>query len=198
MGNLLVLDTETGGLDSHIQSILSVGGVVINEKFDIIGEFEIYIKEDEIVAEQRALDINKIDLRWLRDNGKSPVDAVMEMRKFLDKYFKPGEKIPLVGHNIGFDVNFVKRLYRKSGLGLIGYEETFSHRTLDTAGIIRFLTLAGKIQLKSAGSDEAFNHYGIMLTEKERHTALGDARATAILLKRLVEEVNTISSPIGV
>lgn len=197
MDNLLVLDTETGGLDSHIQSILSVGGVVINEKLDVVSEFEIYVKEEDIIAEPRALAINKIDLHWLRANGRSPIDTVMEMRKFFDKHFKPGEKIPLVGHNIEFDVNFVKRLYRKAGQGLLGYEETFSHRTLDTAGIIRFLSLAGRIALTSSAADNAFKHYGIEISDQDRHTALGDAKATATLLKNLVEEIS-IKTFVGV
>ena len=37
------------------------------------------------------------------------------------------------------------------------------------------------------GSDAAFKYCGVTFTEGQRHTALGDVRATASLLTRLVE-----------
>ncbi len=187
------MDTETGGLDPNKHSILSLGGVVLGEDLRIIDEFEVYIKEDEIVAEQRALDINKIDLKWLKENGKNPKNAVSSLYAFLSNHFplyRHDNLIDIAGHNIGFDVGFVKRLYNLANSDKDKYNDIFSHRTLDTAGIVRFLMLAGKLNLQTASSNAAFKHFGIEVSEKERHTALGDARATAILLRKLVELVN--------
>lgn len=57
---------------------------------------------------------------------------------------------------------------------------------MDTAGVLRFLSLANLLPLSGAGLDEALKHFGIEVPDKKRHTALGDARATAQLLSKLV------------
>jgi len=190
---MIVLDTETGGLNADVQSILSVGCVVLNDNLSIIDEFENYIKEDNIVAEPRALAINKIDLEWLKVNGKPPAEVLTNLEEFLSKYYSKKEKITMVGHNVGFDVGFMKRLYKQGGAEG-GYESRFSHRTMDTAGIIRFLMLAKRLDIPAANSTDAFKHFGIEISETERHTALADARATAKLLKHLVNMVKAPSN----
>ncbi|MDQ6987932.1 MAG: hypothetical protein Q9M25_09030, partial [Mariprofundaceae bacterium] len=63
----------------------------------------------------------------------------------------------------------------------------FSHRVLDTAGILRFLALSGKISISGAGSTAAFEYFNIDIKSSERHTALADALATGQLLTKLVE-----------
>lgn len=193
MNKLVVIDTETGGLDANKVSILSVGAVVLNEKLNVIDKIEIYVKEDEIVAEDRALQINKIDLNWLKINGHNPYNAVLELEYFLSKHFDCSKEhsIPVAGHNIGFDINFMKRLYRLAGKD---YEKTFSHRTLDTSGIINFLNLTGNFECSSS-SDKAFAHFKIVIAEEKRHTALGDALATAELLRGLVDITKIAKSP---
>jgi DNA polymerase-3 subunit epsilon len=187
MGNLVILDTETGGLDPEKVSILSVGVVVVDENLVELGQKEIFVKEDDIVAEEQALKVNKIDLNWLKVTGKNPFNAVLELEFFLSGFFDCAKEssIPLAGHNIGFDIGFMKRLYRLAGKN---FEQTFSHRTMDTASVLRFLKLAGVTQTE-ASSNQAFAHYKIVVAEEKRHTALGDALATAELLRKLVAEV---------
>jgi len=183
---MIVLDTETGGLDPENKSILSVGCVVLNDNLSIVDEFENYVKESDIIADPRALAINKIDLEWLKENGKSPAEVITNLEEFLSKYYNKKEKITMAGHNVGFDVGFMKRLYKQGGAGLEGYESRFSHRTVDTASIIRFFMLAKRLDIPAANSTDAFKYFGIEISDTERHTALADARATAKLLKGLV------------
>ena len=185
MSKLLVIDTETGGLDPNKNSILSIGGVVLDEGAKPIDEFEFYIKETNIFAEQRALDINKIDLKWLNENGKSPKEVVQSMEYFLSKHYKlKDEKITIVGQNVGFDVGFVKRLYR---LVEKNYEDIFSYRSIDTASILRFLNLAGKINIATGGLGEALDYFGI--NKEVKHSALADAKDTAALLSKMLERI---------
>lgn len=185
MRKLLVIDTETGGLDPTMHSILSVGAVVWDGG-RLVDSFEAFIVEPELVVDSRALDVNRIDLDWHRAHGLSPVDAIKALQFFLERHFgdpRTSGKIPLAGHNVSFDVGFLKRLYR---LGNVNFEEVFSHRVLDTAGIIRFLVLARKLDLPEGSSTEAFKYFDIEIEAGKRHTALGDARATAILLSKLI------------
>lgn len=185
---LLIVDTETGGLDPQKHSILSLGAVVWDSGVSI-DIFEALIVEPEIVADTEAIIVNKIDLDAHRLNGITPSEAVKQFMAFLDKNFGIlGEraKIDLVGHNISFDAGFIRRLFSLAGTD---FESCFSHRVLDTAGILRFLILAGKLPIKGAGLDEALAHFKIIVQRDKRHTALGDAVATAQLLNELLKIV---------
>ena len=187
MSKILVLDTETGGLNPDKHSILSYGAVILDD-FKIIDQIEVYVNEGNIIAEESALRVNKIDLKYLVEHGYSPLPAVELLENFLLKHFNfldctKYNLINMSGHNIGFDVGFMKRLYRLAGRE---YEKVFSHRTLDTAGIIRFLNVAGVSDLSSSSSDKAFDYFRIVIPEEKRHTALGDAIGTAELLVELV------------
>lgn len=92
-----------------------------------------------------------------------------------------------MGHNLFFDVSFLRRLYRQAG---IAFDPVFSHRLTDTAAIIRFLVLAERLPLTGASSTEAFDFFHIPFNSDRRHTALEDARTTALLLNKLIEVVS--------
>lgn len=184
---LLVVDTETGGIDPQTNSILSVAAVVWDGE-RTKSELDLAIVEPILSVTPRAMEINRINLAEHTKRAVTPAVAVKQINTFLLEHF-PTEmmskaKIALAGHNIGFDVSFLKRLYL---LGGGNYDQIFSHRLLDTAGIVRFLSLAGVTPLADAGSDEAFSYFGIYVPDEDRHTALGDVRATADLLTKLVD-----------
>lgn len=184
---LLVIDTETGGLDPARHSLLSWAGVVWTNG-EIVDSIDFYVSERHIQVEPRAMEINKLDLSEVDFFGWSPSYAARELDVFFNKHFgapTSSNKIALVGHNVGFDIGFTKRLYRQARRPRF-FEQRFSHRTLDTAGILRYLYLAGKIPFNNASLDEGLSYFGIEVPEEDRHTALGDAIATAKLLTALV------------
>ena len=55
---LLVVDTETGGLNCKKNSILSMAGVIWKPRGEISKLFDFYIKEPELNVEERALKVN--------------------------------------------------------------------------------------------------------------------------------------------
>jgi DNA polymerase III epsilon subunit-like protein len=186
VATLVVFDMETGGLDHCRHSVLSLGAVVWQDR-QIIDSFEVFVREREIVAEPAAIEVNKIDLQWLREHGCKPAEAVRRFHDFLVQYFGPlpgHEKIILAGHNLHVDLGFLRRLYRSAGLS---HEPYFSHRVLDTAGVLRFLYLAGRLPVTSAGLGDALSHFDIVSAASVRHTALGDATLTAHLLNKLID-----------
>ncbi|MEJ0060854.1 MAG: 3'-5' exonuclease [Terricaulis sp.] len=191
MTRMLVLDTETGGIDPMANSILSLGAVVWDD--GVLGaEFEVKIKEPVLSLTIEAMGINKIDLVEHAKTALTPTDAMKKFRAFLKKHFKSDDKIPLVGHNVAFDIGFLKRLCR---LTEQNYDAIFSHRSTDTAGILRFMALAGRSNLNGAGLDEALAHFNVAMNGGLRHTALEDARATAVLLTKLVELAKPVAAP---
>jgi DNA polymerase-3 subunit epsilon len=90
----------------------------------------------------------------------------------------------LAGHNVAFDVAFLKRLYRLAG---VSYPDFYSHRLLDTASLGLFFILSGHLPSGVAKSDELFAYFQIPFDRDRRHSALGDARATAQLINAFLK-----------
>lgn len=182
---LLVIDTESGGLNPNEHSILSLGATTLPVRET--GDFEVIIREDNVVTEAEALSVNKMSLDWINENGKTPSEAVELFESYLLANFSNQDQpIVVAGHNTWFDVAFLKRLYR---LADRSYPRRLSHRLIDTSSIVQFLRYTGKITLTTGSSDEVFDYFGIEVLEKDRHTALGDAKATAHLIETLSEFV---------
>ena len=68
---LVFIDTETGGLNPFTDSILSIGLVSWNGQ----QTEELFIREPTLHCHPRSMEINKIDLSWIQDYGKSPKKA---------------------------------------------------------------------------------------------------------------------------
>ena len=182
----LVIDTETGGLSCEKNSILSIAGVVWQPRGEINKLFDIYIKEPVMNVEEKALKINKIDLEHVYEHGLTPREAVVHIKKALDARFGQNRKpIQLVGHNVSFDLGFIKRLYRLAGLD---YYSDFRGRALDTCSILQFLMISGKVKGFRASADVLFESAGVKIAENDRHTAIGDALATAQSLDILLDK----------
>ena len=180
----LVVDTETGGLDPKSHSILSIAGVAWQANKCLEPLFDFYICEEEIEVTKRALEVNKIDLEVVKEEGYGCYEAVREIKKALNKRFGDDRKpLTLIGHNIGFDVGFMKRLYNQAGQD---YYVDFKDRALDTASILEFFMIAGEINGFRASADVLFKATGVEIEEKDRHTAKGDAIATAKAIDALI------------
>jgi DNA polymerase III epsilon subunit-like protein len=180
---LLVIDTETGGTDPSRHSLLSLAAVVwVNGR--IHDQIELFVHEEPIVADLEALRINRLDPVWLRENGLAPRRVTQEIELFIGRNYSLGQKVVLAGHNVAFDVGFLKRLY---GLASCDFSARFSHRTFDTATVLRYLRLVGLIQLAESDSEAAFRYFHVEPPSDKRHSALGDALATAQLITRLID-----------
>ncbi len=177
---LLFIDTETGGLDAGRHSLLSVG-LVVWENREIIDSKEILINDGVLSVTPEALSVNRIDIEKHRQSAVSSSQAVDGIFEFTGKHFPGRGKITLAGHNVHFDAGFLKVFLAANGKD---FSEYFSHRLIDTSSILNYLYLAGEIKQKAVSSDEAFKLFSIEV--KGRHTALGDAIATAELFTKLL------------
>jgi DNA polymerase III subunit epsilon len=177
---LLFIDTETGGLDPDKHSLLSIAFVIWEDK-EIIDSKEILINDGILSVTEEALAINKIDIEKHKQSAVSSSQAVDEILSFIGKHFPGQGKITLAGHNVHFDVNFLKAFLAANNKD---FNEFFSHRIIDTSSILNYLYLAGHIKQRAISSDEAFGLFDIQVPG--RHTAMGDATATAELLTRLL------------
>ena len=178
----LVLDTETGGLDENVHSLLTVGMVIIDDD-KIIDRTEFRIKKDCFNVSSEALKINNIDLTTLEE---PEYEAFQRMLNFINRHFK-SKKINLLGHNIQFDIRFFKKFWEdninKSNDYLLkenfNYNKIFSHHNMDTMVISKFLKDIGRLKVSSVSLENLI--YNFNLKAESRHTAMEDATMTALV-----------------
>lgn len=180
---ILFVDTETGGLEPDKDSLLTLA-LVVWQGFEIIDYTEILINDGILKASKEALRINKINLEEHKKEGLAPNVAIIKIEEFLAKHFESNEKITLAGHNVNFDVNFLKFFMTKNNYE---FSKKFSHRFVDTSSILYYLYLSGKMKYKMLSSQEAFDFLGIKVAK--RHSALGDAMATAKMFSLLLKMI---------
>lgn len=176
LSDIVVIDTEAGGLDPLVHSLLSVG--LVTAEGDRSTEF--FVREPEIAVSAGGMAVNRIDLRRVEAEGLSPAAAVDALEAFL----APFERPMLCGHNIAFDLAYLRRLYRVAGREM---PKSLTHRTVDTHSLMWALRVQNRLPAHVTGSDAAFAHFEITPPPALRHTALGDALATRLLLVRLLE-----------
>lgn len=174
---VLALDTETTGLDVNRDAIVAVGAVRVHGIRVHPG-----VNVDRLVNPGRpvppaATAVHGIDDHMLSD--APAFEAVWpELRELLDGCV-------LVGHNIDFDIAHVRR-------ALQGVEPDWEppHR-LDTVLLSAALDLeSGPVTDGRRDLDALSARYGIQV--HGRHTALGDALATAELYVHLLPLLNDI------
>lgn len=184
---LLVIDTETGGLDAAQHSLLSLGAVVYHDGA-IEDEFYTLIREPEFLATEGALKVNNLTRELIEADGVSPLTAVGMLVTMLQKHdMRTG--VTIVAHNAPFDIPFLKRLWRLAGKTEREYGKQFSYRSLCTQVGALLLEQAGCVELPagSASLDNLVKLWGIKLDRSEGHNALHDAKAAAEVLRREIE-----------
>ena len=179
----LFLDTETGGIDPGRHSLLSLG-LVVGDEGAMRHSMEILVKQEPYVVTGGGLKVNRINLVQHDAAALEPVEVLAVLDVFLQQYFPcVNEPITLVGHNVAFDRDFLGVFFAEQGRPL---EPRFSHRLIDTHSIAAALRDAGRLDIANLSSSALFAHFGIVIPEEKRHTALGDALGTFELYWKLV------------
>lgn len=175
------IDTETGGTDPNKHSLLSVGVCVWDKNHGIIDQLELFIKHDNYIITKHAASINKFSKDSHEKVAVSPQKAIVCLIEFCRQYFPANYAIPLVGHNVQFDVNFLKNLFKCCGKS---FNSFFLHRYIDTYSVYKTLVLADIIHENLNSSSDAFSYFNIKV--KKRHSALSDCIATVELYEKMI------------
>lgn len=177
---ILSIDVETGGIDPLKHSLLEFAAVNV----DNMQYFRCYVREDPIILTSWAQSIHQININDLVNEGLSPQRAEEAFSQWLESQGwapdLPGsDAIEPLGHNVSFDMQFVERMYRLACVPN-RYKRTFSYQKRDTSAVARFLHDAGLID-KPGSLADLCKAFGVPFLESKKHTALGDAEATALL-----------------
>ena len=187
MTNYFLFDTETGGLKKE-SSLLTVFGYKLNEELKIIDEISYSVKAPMgvYVIEAKALEVNRINLVE-HDRTATPIDEVkLGFKNSICKwnFGASKEKITPIGHNVRFDVKFMKTHIMPE------WDMYFDRRHIDTASIAKFLFLAGVLpNLKNYSLSDIAKSLSIPIADESLHTAKGDVDLTLSVLLKFKELV---------
>ena len=197
MRKLLVFDVETGGLDPTQHPLLSIGMVLWHDGA-IVDRISIIVNEGREMFERatpEALKINGMTWERIEREGVSVVQAYNEIKCFLLRRNLWQKRVTLAGHNVAFDIGFLKRLWSLVG-GEAEYRTVFSHRSLCTQTLAVSLELAGRVSWKSTGLDALTKYFGIEVRANGgKHDSLEDAVATAKLFNELLKFIRDPHKP---
>jgi len=167
---LLVIDLETTGIEPSTDSIVQIGSCLLSQE-DLSEErfFCTYVKPTSpMSSEARA--VHGIDEAMLR-NAPDLREAIYAFAEYA-----PPDAI-VCGHNVAFDVAFLKK-----GYSAVGVPYPFDYHTLDVWSVAFFMLAASCVRLPSYNLTALSDFGGYR--RKEQHDALEDARATAAVLRR--------------
>ena len=178
----LCIDWETTGStfggDSSIEHQgIAFGAVVFDtttfEEVDSV-YVEIQFDESKYKWTEGAEKIHGLSREHLAEHGVGADEALAALLEMITKYWAPGSKILMAGHNVSFDNDFTAQLFRDNGM-----LDLFKahHVVIDTSGIA--FVLIGEYK-----SDIVFKLLG-GLDDRGSHNALEDARATVAVLRNV-------------
>lgn len=182
-GKYIGLDVETGGIGKD-KSLLTAYFLVLDEDLNAIAELDLAIKpQDDIYhVTAEALGINKINLVEHDKIAVKPTEAAYKLYNFLQEHSngKDGRLTPL-GHNVGFDVDFVKCHVIK--------EDHWNSQVayggaLDVGGSITFLKFLGLIPKDLKGGLSKIAGY-LQVPIEGVHTAKGDVLMSVGIFRKL-------------
>lgn len=141
------IDCETTGLDERKHGIIQLSWIIdIDGKIVDTGDLHIQpFDNDEI--DDDALQITGNTIETIT-SFMNPKDAYNEFISCLKKYVNPFEKDKPItskfyvgGHNVDFDVRFLKEFFKKCNDSY--FSSYFNYRTIDTLKITDFIEFMG-------------------------------------------------------
>ncbi|MEM7348507.1 MAG: exonuclease domain-containing protein, partial [Chloroflexota bacterium] len=166
------LDIETTGLDPDKDAILEIGAVRFKGG-------QVYDTFSSLILPNRPIPYKIQQLTGITpadvENAPTLTSVLPQLRRFVGDH-------PIIGHNIGFDLGFL----RKQGL----FQEHVSIDTFELASIL--LPYAGRYSLTALTK-----YLDVQLPPEDKaHRALADAEATRRLFEALLDQARRLDGRI--
>lgn len=183
---MIALDSETTGLSPRYNKILTIGMLHIDVEKDflkIMKRKHILVKHKDYAIDPKALEINKINLEEHHKIAVEPSKACSQINSFIIK--NNLEEIPLLGHNVTFDIRFLKELFRQGNSIPV-----FSYDFIDTMHVWSALKRKKVVSLNLRNSLQTLaGYFGVDYSKS--HSALGDCYITANVYKKMLDLIKS-------
>lgn len=184
--HILIVDTETGGVDSSTDALLTIGALAIRRtiggEFVVENEFDTVINPPEnLKINSTALAKNKLEMSKIRSEGLDEREALAGFIRMAQRYRNKGKFPVLAGWNIHFDEAFLKAAFERQGIAWPFYFITF-----DVAFYWKHYNLFEKGYPQFGGIEKAARE---ILDKSVPHDALGDVKITYELLQKFIGSV---------
>ncbi|MBC7202307.1 MAG: 3'-5' exonuclease [Pusillimonas sp.] len=163
----VVFDTETTGLSPEQDDIVQIAAVRIVNGRRI--QNEVF---DTLVNPGRAIPVASTRVHGITN---AMVADAPDIPTAIQRFHKFAHNAVLVAHNAPFDVGFLKKYEARANC-------QFVHPILDT--VLLSAVLFG--QGENHSLDALAHRLGITISEEARHTAIGDATATADAILKII------------
>ena len=191
-------DFETGGTDYLVNPALTAYFCALDKDLNILGELSLKIRPsapyDKI--EQAALDVNKIDLKAHLEDPEtlSREEAGKKLQEFLQKFGGKGPRDknrpkPL-GHNVGFDMDFLTQLISGEVIN-----KHFHYSQICTKVVADFLKLCGLLPPEIGTLQSLVKHFNI--PQKTAHEAKGDTLMMVGVLYTMIKMIKSLKESSG-
>ncbi len=191
IGTYLVMDLEMTGLNPFQHGVIEVGAIVLDDLFEIVGEFFMDLcPPDNVIIDPKSLEYNGFTLDRIAA-GKSYEEFCDYFDAFFETHFPEGRKPIIIGQYITADIAFLgsifyharrNSLYNKLGNDIID--------TKSIANQANAIARYNKIPLPFA-STSLSKPTGIAdvlrITDYSAHTARGDIMATREALLKFLK-----------
>lgn len=167
IGNVVVFDTETTGLDIEQDEIIQIAAIRINQNGDVTDKLNIFVKNQKPVGSSYY--IHKISDEKLAAEGIDKKEALIMLLNFI------GDSL-VVGHNVTFDLNMLNAELEKCGMASKHFDYYDTYLIAD-----KFIVDQPNHKLETLSKNLQLNH-------ESSHDALDDVKATAYLLVYLEKE----------
>jgi len=170
---LVVIDTETSGLCPRNNALLQVALVPVN--FDA-KPISINVAPEFIQWQQTAKKMFEPQEQVWMDSAVEYSQA----RGMIEGWLAANGNCILIGHNVGFDVSFLKQLSPTGDL-----PNGLHHRSIDTYTLAHAAFAHAGLAMPD-GLTALLDYFNIFVPGHDRHTAIEDALATKALYEQLM------------
>jgi DNA polymerase III epsilon subunit-like protein len=166
---LVFLDTETSGLDPLVNGVMQVGLIRTTADLKVTEVYDELVQPYGYLVQPKALEVNGLNLEECQEDGLPSAEVSARVAEVC-------EGAVIVGHNIRFDLEFLRTMFRISGTDF-----KIGRRTIDTQSLAWAMVPQG---LESLSLDGIRAHLRLKPREG-KHDALEDAELTLEVYRHL-------------
>jgi len=169
------VDVETAGPNPSQYSMLSIGACLVKDPEE---NFYVEIQPVQDDFRPEALAVSQLDMQQLKEEGKSPKEAMQRFASWVDQITPEGARAIFVAQNAPFDWMFVNDYFHR----YLGHNP-FGHSALDIKAF--FMGRQG-VKWRETGLDEISKT--LKIGKALSHHALEDAIEQANLFRMLLND----------